>query len=185
MSITYFHTMKSLITLFLLVLGYSALAQENIEWMSWNEAIEKNAVEQKVIFVDVYTNWCGWCKKMDATTFKNADVVEYMNENYYAVKFNAEMRDTINFNGQQFVNESKGKRGAHQLAVALLDGRMSYPSYAFIGQPFDKTVAPGYMGAKDFSCVIKYFVEGATTGKTFEDFKAAGCAVAAVEKVED
>lgn len=173
--------MKSIVTLLFLTLSIAGFSQDKIEWMSWNEAIEKNAVEQKVIFVDVYTNWCGWCKKMDATTFKNEEVVDYMNEHYYAVKFNAEMRDTINFNGQQFVNENAGKRGAHQLAVALLDGRMSYPSYAFIGQPWDKTVAPGYMGAKDFSCVIKYFVEGATVGKTYEEFKASGCEVASAE----
>ncbi len=177
--------MKLFLSVLFISVGLISFAQEKIKWMSWNEAIEKNAVEQKVIFVDVYTNWCGWCKKMDATTFKNAGIVKYMNENYYAVKFNAEMKDSIDFNGQQFVNENSGKRGAHQLAVALLDGKMSYPSYAFIGQPWDKTVAPGYMGAKDFSCVIKYFVEGAITGKTFEDFKAAGCALAAVEKVED
>tara|TARA_B110000037_G_scaffold131897_1_gene149847 strand:- start:24 stop:557 length:534 start_codon:yes stop_codon:yes gene_type:complete len=177
--------MKLFLSVLFLSVGLTSFAQENIEWMTWNEAIEKNSVEQKVIFVDVYTHWCGWCKKMDATTFKNAEVAEYMNKNYYAVKFNAEMKDTINFNGQQFVNENSGKRGAHQLAVALLDGRMSYPSYAFIGQPFDKTVAPGYMGARDFKCVIKYFVEGAKSGKTFEEFKPAGCAVAAVETVED
>lgn len=170
--------MKSLLALVLVFFSLTITAQDNINWLTWEEAFEKNAVEQKVIFVDVYTNWCGWCKRMDATTFKDPGVVEYMNENYYAVKLNAERKDTINFNGQVFVNENKGKRGAHQLAIALLDGRMSYPSYAFIGQPWDKTVAPGYMGVKDFSCVIKYFVEGATVGKTYEDFKSSGCKVA-------
>jgi thioredoxin-related protein len=148
--------------------------------MNWNEALQKNAVEEKVIFVDVYTNWCGWCKKMDATTFQDKQVVEYMNEHYYAVKFNAEMGDTIRFNEQLFVNENFGKRGAtHQLAIALLDGKMSYPSYAFIGNPWNKTVAPGYMGAPDFQCVLKYFVEGAPSGQTYDQFKVDGCRVAA------
>ncbi|GAB5539305.1 MAG: hypothetical protein Salg2KO_14080 [Salibacteraceae bacterium] len=159
----------------------NSMAQEKIEWMSWTEAINKNAVEEKVIFVDVYTNWCGWCKKMDASTFKDPRIVDYMNEHYYAVKFNAETRDTIPFNGQNFVNENTGKRGPHQLGVALLDGRMSYPSYAFIGKPWDKTVVPGYMGVKDFSCVLKYFVEGAPVGKTYDEFKSNGCAVASAD----
>jgi thioredoxin-related protein len=178
----YFHAMKAIfLSLFIALLSVSSFAQDKIQWMTWNEAVEKNAVEQKVIFVDVYTDWCGWCKKMDATTFKNEKVVDYMNEHYYAVKFNAETHDTIRFNNQEFINESNTKKGPHQLAVALLDGRMSYPSYAFIGQPWDKTVAPGYMGAKDFQCVIKYFVEGAPQGQTFDQFKIEGCPVAAAD----
>ena len=58
----------------------------------------------KKVFIDLYTSWCGWCKRMDATTFKQRAIVEYMNQKYYAVKFDAETRDTINFNGHSFIN---------------------------------------------------------------------------------
>ena len=127
--------MKLTYTVLFALLATFGFAQENekIQWMTWDEAIQQNQVKEKIIFVDVYTNWCGWCKKMDATTFKNPKIVDYMNENYYAVKFNAEQRESITFNGQEFKFVPNGRRGSHELAAALLDGRMSYPSYAFIG----------------------------------------------------
>lgn len=169
---------KLLLAFALVFISSFSFAQEQINWMTWEEAYEKNQEEPKVIFVDVYTHWCGWCKRMDQTTFKNPEVVNYMNEHYYAVKFNAETKDTIRFANQEFINENKGKRSPHQLAIALLNGRMSYPSYGFIGQPWDKTVVPGYMGPKDFKCVLKYFVEGAPNGESYDAFKVDGCPVA-------
>ncbi|GAB4384217.1 MAG: thioredoxin fold domain-containing protein [Salibacteraceae bacterium] len=163
--------MKSFVFTLFIALSVTVAAQDEIKWMTWDEALQAQSQEQKVIFVDVYTNWCGWCKKMDATTFKNPEVVEYMNKHYYAVKFNAESKDTFYLGEQVFVNEGgSGRRSPHQLAVALLDGKMSYPSYAFIGQPWNKSVAPGYMGARDFMCVLRYFVEGAPNGQTYEEF---------------
>ena len=51
-----------------------------------------------------YTSWCGWCKRMDGSTFSDPTIVNYMNAKYYCVKFDAETKDTIVFNGHQFVN---------------------------------------------------------------------------------
>ena len=163
--------MKGAIYLLFFFVSLQLSAQEHINWMTWDEAIAANTKLDKPIFVDVYTDWCGWCKRMDATTFLHPTIVKYMNEHYYAVKFNAERTDTIVFSGQTFVNEAAGRnRSPHQLAMALLDNKMSYPSYAFIGNPWNKTVAPGYMGVADFEKVIRYFVEGAPKGLSFEDF---------------
>jgi hypothetical protein len=59
------------------------------------EAIAKNKVEKKKIFIDLYTDWCGWCKKMDASTFLEPKLVEYMNKNYHCIKFNTEKEGPI------------------------------------------------------------------------------------------
>ncbi len=146
---------------------------QKINWMTFQEAIESNKTTPKKIFIDVYTDWCGWCKKMDQTTFVNKDIVEYINANYYAVKLNAEMSDTIVFSGYTFVNQgsTNGRKGTHQLAVALLQGKMSYPSYVFMNEDAQLlTVAPGYRGADDFMPLLKYFGSDAYLNEKYNDF---------------
>src|SRR5574337_722786 len=95
--------------------------KEEIKWYSFQEAYNLNKTNPKKIFIDVYTDWCGWCKKMDASTFKDPNVIKIMNKYYYAVKLNAEMKDTITMDTVKFVNPSPNTpRSTHQLAAALL-----------------------------------------------------------------
>lgn len=146
---------------------------QKINWMTFQEAVKLNETAPKKIFIDVYTDWCGWCKRMDQTTFQNKEVVDYMNENYYAVKLDAEMNDTIVFSGYTFINEGghNGRKGSHQLAIALLQGKMSFPSYVFMDERNQLlTVAPGYMEAKDFMPILKYFGTDAYKNQTFKDY---------------
>lgn len=56
-----------------------------ITWMSFEEAVAKSQKEPRKMFIDVYTDWCGWCKRMDATTFQDSIVAKYMGEKFYAV----------------------------------------------------------------------------------------------------
>jgi thioredoxin-related protein len=62
-----------------------------IKWMSWQEAVEANKKEQKKIFIDCYTDWCGWCKKMDRDTYANPDIIKKLNKDFIVVKFNPEL----------------------------------------------------------------------------------------------
>ncbi|MEM9022560.1 MAG: DUF255 domain-containing protein [Bacteroidota bacterium] len=153
-----------LVTLCCLISSLAALSQETataeeINWMSWEEAVAANKEKPRKIFVDVYTNWCGWCKKMDASTFKDPDVVQAMNNHYYAVKFNAETKDTLNFRNNNYVNTApQGKRGTHTFAMALLDSRMSYPSYAILDENFNRvTIIKGYQKKAPFLGNMLFF----------------------------
>lgn len=166
--------MKKLFITLAIIASFSFCNAQKINWITFQEAVELNKITPKKIFIDVYTNWCGWCKRMDQTTFQNQEVVDYINTNYYAVKMNAEMSDTIVFSGYTFVNEggSNGRKGTHQLAIALLQGKMSYPSYVFMNEDTQLlTVAPGYREAKEFLPVLKYFGSDAYLNEKFEDFK--------------
>ncbi len=161
--------------LFFLVVVPKVQAQ-TINWMTWEEAIKANDKEPKKLFVDVYTQWCGWCKKMDKTTFLDPKIVDYVNANFYAVKLDAEQRADIKYKGQTLkYYPDAGRRGIHELAYALLDGKMSYPSYIFLDEKQSRiTVAPGYQAANDFINVLKYIGGGAYSNKTFDEFMATG-----------
>ena len=91
--------------LFTLITGTRLFAQDqaaSIKWMSITEAEQLNKANPKKIIVDVYTDWCGWCKRLDATTYKDAGIVKYVNDNFYAVKLNAESKDKIVYQNQEY-----------------------------------------------------------------------------------
>ena len=89
---------KTFLILGLIMVTISVQSQKKkINWMSLEEAVAAQTVAPKKIMMDVYTSWCGPCKMLDKNTFQNPDVVQYVNENYYAVKFNAEGNKAVNF----------------------------------------------------------------------------------------
>lgn len=153
------------LTIMLVVMGTSVAAQDaKIKWMTFEEAIEANRKQPKKIFIDVFTDWCGWCKRMDQTTFDNPVVAHYMNEHFYAVKFDAERADTIHFVGHEFVGTTQpnGRKGTHQLAYALLNGKMSYPSYVIMNEQNKIIqVVSGYQDVRGFEPMLHFFAENA------------------------
>ena len=97
--------MKKLQFILLLVLLTSVSgAAQKINWVTFQEALELQKKAPKKIMMDVYTNWCGPCKMLDKNTFHNKDVVNYVNEHYYAVKFNAEGNEEVTYDGKTFSN---------------------------------------------------------------------------------
>lgn len=145
---------------------------EEVQWMSFEEAIEKNKTEPRKIFIDVYTDWCGWCKVMDKKTFSNPLIAEYLNEKYYAVKLNAEQREEIVFNGTTFKYVPQGKRGYHELAAAILNGQMSFPTVVFMDeQARILQPIPGYQKVEQFDQIIKFFGENSYKDQSWDDFR--------------
>ncbi|MBK6264202.1 DUF255 domain-containing protein [Marivirga sp. S37H4] len=124
--------------------------KSKINWLSLEEAYKLNKEYPRKIFVDVYTDWCGWCKKMDRDTFSDADVAEFVNENYYAVKLNAESKDKIII----------GQDTTTSQMMARSMGVSGYPTIVYIKEDF-KTIqaVPGYQKADAFLDTLKKVLE--------------------------
>lgn len=146
------------VTILLISIGYCSSAQNNVKWQSWDQGIELAKNTQKKILVDLYTDWCKWCKTMESTTFQDPKVVSYLNDHFVVIKFNAEQKEDIQFKGQSFKFVKGGRSGYHTLAAMLSSGRLSYPTSVFLDENGDVIQAiPGFLDAKTMEQVLIYF----------------------------
>ena len=143
-----------------------------VKWMTFEEALEKSKTEKRKIFIDVYTDWCGWCKVMDKNTFSEANVAKILNEDFYPVKFNAEQRESIVFNGTTFKFVANGNSGYHELAAALLNNKLSYPTVVFLDEEF-RMIQPlaGYMKPTEFHPIIQFIGKDHYKTVTWKDWQ--------------
>lgn len=150
----------------------------NVKWMSFEEAVAALEKDKKVgkkpkkIFIDIYTDWCGWCKKMDKETFETTDVAAYLNKHFYPVKLNAEQREEIKFGGHTFKFVAQGNRGYHELAASLLEGKMSYPTVVFLNEDIQMLQRiPGYLDIPTFDTIMHYLAEEHYKTTPWADFQ--------------
>lgn len=125
-----------LLLIVLSTISFTSQAQK-INWMTMNEALAAQEKKPKKIFLDAYTDWCGPCKLMDKETFSNPKVAAYINKHFYAVKFNAEGTEVVNYNDFEYTNPNhdpnrKGRNSQHFFANALKIS--AYPTVVFFDE---------------------------------------------------
>lgn len=172
-------SMKKLVLIvFIAVVGLSfkpTTKEQSINWMTFEQALAAQKKNPKKIMLDAYTTWCGPCKLLDKNTFTNADLIDYVNKNYYAVKFNAEGNEVVKFKGQTYSNpsfdaEKKGRNSQHQLSQVL--GVTAYPTILFLDEDAG-IIAPviGYKTAQELELYLKLFKDDSHKKiKTQEEF---------------
>ncbi|HOW30721.1 MAG TPA: DUF255 domain-containing protein [Bacteroidales bacterium] len=175
--------MKRLITIniSLLLLSTMALSQvlpekkpesTTIRWYGFEEGMKIASKKKLPAIVDVYTDWCGWCKKMDNETFQDQSVVDYISQNFVAIKLNAEDKNPIKFQDKTYINPNPGAgRSTHQLPAVLAKQRIGYPTYIYL-DPTGKTITltQGYMQAIDLLPFLKYIGSGSYKTMTWKQF---------------
>ena len=158
-------------TLPLLISSFSEPRSEKIKWLSLAQLKAAYAKQPRPVLVDVYTDWCGWCKVMDRETYTNNKLADYINTNYYAVKFNAESTSAVEFGSKKY-NFNEANR-VHDLAVYLLGGQMGYPTTVFLAGPDAQPAPlPGFMRPSQMEAPLKYFGDGAYKNKNYPEFMA-------------
>ncbi|AGA80236.1 thioredoxin family protein [Echinicola vietnamensis] len=129
-----------LLTSVLTGLHPTAHGQEKINWLTFEQLEDSLRLAPKKVFIDFYTDWCTYCKKMDKKVFTDAAVITTINREYYAVRMDAETRDTVRFDGLDLVNhQATDKRpGIHDLALLLggRNGKFTPPTLILLDEAF-------------------------------------------------
>ncbi|MFM9052388.1 MAG: thioredoxin family protein, partial [Bacteroidota bacterium] len=149
-----------------------------VKWMTLQEAMQKVKTAPRPIILDFYTDWCGWCKHMMKTTYADPGLAQYINSNFYPVKFDAEGKDTIEYLGKTYVPTAPEPRRPHQFAVEMLQGKLSYPSTIFLnGYDAEKNKfnlslsAAGYLETRKIEPILIFMLENASRNCNFDDFR--------------
>ncbi len=169
---------KIILSLAFVAFSLISFSQEKIEWLDITKAekaMAKKANAEKKYFIDCYTDWCGWCKRMDKDTFSDTLIAKLMNHYFVASKFDAEQKEEVTINGKTYQNPNYDpnakRKTVHQLAYYLLNNRLSYPSFSILDKEFNViTVVPGYYPPAEFEKIIVYIGEGYIKNMDFETF---------------
>ncbi len=171
--------MKYLLLALFFVFSAETIQSQEINWMTMNEAIAAQKKNPKKIFMDVYTTWCGPCKMLDKNTFSDKSVIEYVNKNYYAVKFNAEGAESVDYQDFVYTNPNydanrKGRNSQHLFVHALKVN--AYPTVVFFKDNGDIIQAvSGYRTPQQLEIFLKMIQNDdylkLTTAEAWEDYQ--------------
>lgn len=134
---------------------------DQLKWYSFDEGLAKAKIENKHVLIDVYTDWCSWCKVMDQKTYSDPDVVKYLNAKFILIKLNPEKDGQVTYNGKKY--------SAAQFSQGI--GVNGYPATAFFESDAKMvTLVPGFIQAEEFLNIIQYIGEKEYYRISFDDY---------------
>jgi thioredoxin-related protein len=120
-------------------------------WRTWDEGLKEAARLQRPVLVDVYADWCGWCKRMDRDVYARPDVQGYLAGRFVTVKLDAESGDRVHWEGREMTSR----------ALALRLGVNSYPTTVFLDATGRRLRnASGYFPAERFLQILRSVADG-------------------------
>lgn len=137
----------------------SQAVASHIEWVGLEKAVQLAKTNPKPIIIDVYTDWCKWCRVMDESTYSDPTIIEYVNTHFYAVKLNAEQKEAIQFQGKNYNYVARGTRGVNEVVLAMVGNRPSYPSTVLLDDNMQvREILKGYKKGDAFLGFLEEFV---------------------------
>ncbi|OYU94720.1 MAG: hypothetical protein CFE21_13595 [Bacteroidetes bacterium B1(2017)] len=131
------------------IVATSFKSADEIKWVDFNKGYEMAKKKNKIMLVDVYTDWCGWCKRMDKDAYSKANIISAVNADFIAVKFNPEIQGvTYTFEGKSYTGE--------QLAGVISNYQINgYPTTIFIYPKAKKSeLMAGYRNAEQLAPIL-------------------------------
>jgi thioredoxin-related protein len=154
--------------------GIYAQSAEKLKWYTFAEAQQLNKKNPKKFLIDVYTDWCGWCKVMDQNTFNNATIAAIIDKYFYPVKFNAEKDADVDYKGKTYklVVDPNTKKGYHELTQVLFNGQSSgYPTICYMDQETNIIQAiSGYQTPQQIEPILQFFGSDSYKSISWESF---------------
>ncbi|KAF2336552.1 thioredoxin family protein [Flavobacterium daemonense] len=147
--------------LYLLIffLGISATVFCQLKSNSFEEIEKLQQIQKRKIIVFIHTDWCQFCQRMKATTFKNQEIIEKLNSDFYFVDFNAEEKREITFNNHVFKFQPSGNNvGVHELALQLgtINNQITYPVLCVLNEKNEIMLQyNNYLSIKDFKILLE------------------------------
>jgi thioredoxin-related protein len=160
----------ALAALGIMVFALSAVfpARAAVTWRGWDAGLSESGKSGRPVLVDVYTDWCGWCKRMDRDVYARSEVQDYLSRKFVVVKLNAEGNESVKYQGKGYTART----------LAAFFGVTGYPTTIFLsGKGAHLGNVPGYIPPDRFLLLLRFIGDGhAEKGESFDEFARAEAA---------
>ena len=150
-------------------------AQSNVKLYAIDQVEQAAKKEHKKVIIQVFTQWSEGFRKLENDALKQQQIVNYLNDKFLTVKFDAETRADVNFRNKVYHFVSQSGVGFNQLASELLQGQMAYPTLVFFDENMNLIQAIQYHSPEQLEMVITYFGDNNHKKRRGKNMKSIMC----------